>query len=102
MTPAVRRYLHCLVAISGWLVALAFQPGVARASCNFGAVKEQIDNVLDKDSTKAAKFRREVSEGADSTTMMENLVPDDIKERLDECRFQVGEYLTKRGFPPFH
>jgi hypothetical protein len=37
-------------------------------------VRQQIDNVLDKDATKGAKFRRVVAEGADSATMIEALV----------------------------
>jgi hypothetical protein len=74
----------------------------AHAACDFAPVKQQIDNVLDKDAAKGAKFRKEVSEGADSTTMIEALVPGDMQDKVDICRFEVGEYLTKRGFPPFH
>jgi hypothetical protein len=74
----------------------------AHAACDFALVKQQIDNVLDKDAAKGAKFRREVAEGADSTTMIEALVAVDIRDKVDICRFEVGEYLTKRGFPPFH
>ena len=85
-----------LVTASGPL----FTP--AHAACDFAAVKQQIDHVLDKDAAKAAKFRREVAEGADSTTMIETLVAADMRDKVDICRFEVGEYLTKRGFPPFH
>jgi hypothetical protein len=74
----------------------------AHAGCDFAPVRQQIDNVLDKDATKGAKFRREVAEGADSTTMIEALVAADMRDKVDICRFEVGEYLTKRGFPPFH
>ena len=34
--------------------------------------------------------------------MMESLVPANIAKELDVCRFEAAEYLTKRGFPPFH
>jgi hypothetical protein len=74
----------------------------ARAACDFAPVKQQIDNVLDKDAAKGANFRREVSEGSDSIAMMEKLVAGDMREKLDICRFEAAEYLTKRGFPPFH
>jgi hypothetical protein len=74
----------------------------AHAACDFAPVRQQIENVLDKDVTKGAKFRREVAEGADSTTMIEALVAADMRDKVDICRFEVGEYLTKRGFPPFH
>jgi len=83
-------------------VALIAPAASARAACDFAPVKQQIDNVLDRDAAKAVKFRREVSEGSDSIAMMEKLVAEGMREQLDICRFEAGEYLTKRGFPPFH
>ena len=74
----------------------------ARAACDFAPVKQQIDNVIDRDAAKFAIFRKEVSEGADPIAMMETLVAEDTRKMLDICRYEVGEYLTKRGFPPFH
>ena len=88
--------LALLTAVSGTLFT------TAHAACDFAPVRQQIDNVLDKDAAKGAKFRREVAEGADSTTMIETLVAADVRDKVDICRFEVGEYLTKRGFPPFH
>lgn len=88
--------LALLAPVSGTL----FTP--AHAACDFAPVRQQIDHVLDKDAAKGAKFRREVAEGADSTTMIETLVAADMRDRVDICRYEVGEYLTKRGFPPFH
>jgi hypothetical protein len=85
------------------VVAALIAPALpAQAACDFAPVKQQIDNVLDKDAVKGATFRKEVSEGADSITMIEKLVTEDMAEKVDICRFQVGEYLTKRGYPPFH
>ena len=84
------------------VVALTISAAPARAACDFAPVKQQIDTVLDKDAAKGAIFRKEVSEGADSITMIEKLVTADMAEKVDICRFEVGEYLTKRGFPPFH
>jgi hypothetical protein len=88
--------LAFLTTVSGTLFTLA------HAACDFALVRQQIDNVLDKDATKGARFRREVAEGADSTTMIEALVAADMRDKVDICRYEVGEYLTKRGFPPFH
>lgn len=85
-----------------FVVALTISAAPARAACDFAPVKQQIDTVLDKDTTKGAKFRKEVSEGADSVTMIEKLAAEDMAEKIDICRFEVGEYLTKRGYPPFH
>jgi hypothetical protein len=100
-TSDLRRVRHSAAFLLGTFLA-ATNAGTARAVCDFAAVKQQIDNVLDKDAAKGAKFRKEVSEGADSTTMIEALVSNDMQDKVDTCRFEVGEYLTKRGFPPFH
>jgi hypothetical protein len=93
------RYVTILVLLTP-VAGTLFTP--AHAACDFSSVRQQIDNVLDKDTTKGATFRREVTEGADSTTMIEALVAADMRDKVDICRFEVGEYLTKRGFPPFH
>jgi len=91
------------VTVSLLLIAASRTPFTpAHAACDFAPVKQQIDNVLDKDAAKGAKFRREVAEGADSTIMIEALVAADMHHKVDICRFEVAEYLTKRGFPPFH
>ena len=82
--------------------AITMLPSLAQAACNFGPVKQEIDAVLDKDAARGEKFRREVSTGSDSIAMMESLVPANIAKELDVCRFETAEYLTKRGFPPFH
>ena len=74
----------------------------AQAACEFAVVKQQIDLVLDRDAEKAAAFRREVATGSDSIAVLESLVSPAMRERIDICRFDTAEYLTKRGFPPFH
>jgi hypothetical protein len=76
--------------------------GSAYAACDFVVVKQQIDIVLDRDAEKAAKFRREVASGSDSIAVIESLVSPEMAEKVDICRFDTAEYLTKRGFPPFH
>lgn len=65
-------------------------------------VKQQIDTVLDRDTERAEKFRREVGTGADSIAVLESLVAPEMAKKIDVCRFETAEYLTKRGFPPFH
>jgi hypothetical protein len=74
----------------------------AQAACDFAPVKQQTDTVIDSDAARFAIFRKEVSEGADPIAMMERLVAEDTRQMLDICRYEAGEYLTKRGFPPFH
>ena len=74
----------------------------AHAACDFPAVKQQIDTVLDRDAARGEKFRREVASGSDSIAVMESLVAPEMAKKIDICRFETAEYLTKRGFPPFH
>ena len=52
--------------------------------------------------TLADKFRSEVKSGSDSIAVLESLVTPDMAQQIDICRFETAEYLTKRGFPPFH
>jgi hypothetical protein len=97
-TGAPRRAATLLVGMMA--AAMSFSP--AHAACDFGIVKQKIDTILDRDAEKAAKFRREVTSGSDSIAVIESLVSPDMAEKLDICRFETAEYLTKRGFPPFH
>jgi hypothetical protein len=83
--------------------AVAFlMPAPAWAACDFPTVKQQIDAVLDRDAGRGEKFRREVASGSDSIAVMESLVAPEMAKKIDRCRFETAEYLTKRGFPPFH
>jgi len=95
----VPRRVACL-----WLgiIAAAMSFTTAQSVCEFATVKQQIDRILDRDADKAAKFRREVADGSDSIMVIESLVSREMSEKIDICRFEMGEYLTKRGFPPFH
>jgi hypothetical protein len=83
-------------------VIMAELPATARAACDFPAVKQQIDTVLDRDAGRGEKFRREVASGSDSIAVLESLVAPEMAKKIDICRFETAEYLTKRGFPPFH
>jgi hypothetical protein len=100
MQLSERQLLPVVAAVLLSIVVLT-HPAHAE-SCNFAPVKQQIDDVIDKDPAKGATFRKEVSEGADSITMVEKLSSPDMADKIDICRFQAAEYLTKRGFPPFH
>ncbi len=95
----VARHVACLAFA---FVAAALLLAPARAGCEFALVKQVIDNVLDRDAEKAAKFRHEVTTGSDSIAVLEALVSPDMQKKIDICRFETAEYLTKRGFPPFH
>ena len=59
----VSRHVACL-AFAFVAAALSLTP--ARAGCEFAVVKRVIDDVLDRDAEKAAKFRHEVTTGSDS------------------------------------
>lgn len=83
------------------LCTLLLSAGFARAQqpCDFPPVKQQIDLVLEQN---AEQFRREVRDGWDSIEVLNRMVSEDIRRKIDACRFYVAEYLTKRGFPPAH
>jgi hypothetical protein len=72
------------------------------AACDFAAVRTAIDNVLDKDANAGARFRKEFQEGADPFYILDQIVDEPMRKKIDVCRFQAAEYLTKRGFPPSH
>jgi hypothetical protein len=74
----------------------------AKAGCEITAVKRRIDAILDRDTGRAAKFREEVGSGANSIAVLESLVAPETARKIDACRFDTAEYLTRRGFPPFH
>jgi hypothetical protein len=97
---SVARPLLAAIVFGIAMTAMASDP--ARAACDFPAVKQEIDVVLDRDAARAAKFRHEVATGSDSIAVMESLVPPEMARKIDICRFETAEYLTKRGFPPYH
>ena len=78
-------------------------PVAAQATCKeFQEVKAAIDTILDKDAAKGAAFRKEFKEGSDSIHVIEQMVDEPMRKKIDICRYDVAEYLTKRGFPPPH
>jgi hypothetical protein len=87
--------------VSACMIAAAVSTASA-AACDFEPVKKQIDIVLDQDKEKGARFRRAVAEGSDSLAVLGRLVSEDMREKIDVCRFYAAEYLAKRGFPPAH
>jgi hypothetical protein len=56
------------------------------AACQFALVKQQIDDIVDRDAARGAKFRSEVKSGADPIAMIEALVTPDMKVQVDICR----------------
>jgi len=91
--------LRCVVSIGMIAAVVSTAPA---AACDFAPVKQQIDVVLDQDQEKGARFRKEVAEGSDSLAVLGRLVSEDMREKIDVCRFYAAEYLAKRGFPPAH
>ena len=83
------------------LVAASLLPGAVFAACDFPPVQKQIDQVL-TDREKGEAFRKEVKSGFDSLDVMDKYFPAEMKDKLDACRYEAGEYLTRRGFPPGH
>jgi hypothetical protein len=96
------RSLPRAIGLSFVAIAAAAVTPADAAPCEFQTVKQQIDTVLDSDAERGAKFRGEVISGADSIAALESLVSSEMRDKIDICRFDVAEYLTKRGFPPFH
>lgn len=85
------------------VAALAASPAASQVACKeFPEIRAAIDNVIDKDPAKGAHFRKEFKDGADSIHIMEQLVDEAMRKKIYVCRFDVAEYLTKRGFPPPH
>jgi hypothetical protein len=99
-STSVARHFLATAVFGIAMTAMALDP--ARAACDFTAVKQEIDVVLDRDAARAAKFRHEVVTGSDSIAVLESLVSPEMAKKIDICRFETAEYLTKRGFPPFH
>lgn len=98
---ASSRFRSVVAAIAGIVAVGAFAPAPASA-CDFASVKAAIDNVLDKDAALASKFKTEFQEGADPFYILDQIVDAETRKKIDVCRFQAAEYLTKRGFPPSH
>ncbi len=89
-----------MIAALGYVASIASMAWAV--PCDFEPVKQQIDIVLDQDKEMSARFRRAFAEGSDSLAVLERLVSQDMREKIDICRFHVAEYLSKRGFPPGH
>ncbi|MFM9972426.1 MAG: hypothetical protein ACKVQK_28930 [Burkholderiales bacterium] len=87
----------------GLLTLIIFAlPTMALATCDFAAAKKEIDHVLDQDKEKSAAFRKQMAAGYDSLDVLGKMLPAPAREKVESCRFEAGEYLTKRGFPPAH
>ena len=93
------------VALAALVLVMGFghHSAGAQTSCKeFAEVKAAIDTIIDKDAAKGAAFRKEFKEGSDSIHIVEQMVDAATAKKIDICRYDVAEYLTKRGFPPPH
>ena len=90
-----------LLLVSAFFLAAGALRAQAQA-CDFTPVKKQIDIILDQDREKGERFRREVAAGSDSLAVLARLVSEEMREKIDVCRFYAAEYLAKRGYPPAH
>ena len=97
----VSGWKHCARRIA-WTAAIATvgltaaQPAKA---CDFAEVRAAIDGAIEKD---AKGFKKEFDDGSEPFTILEKVVTAEVARKIDVCRFQAAEYLTKRGFPPAH
>ena len=91
------RIARLLVLGLGWGLSSA-----TFAACDFSLVRKLIDEVIEQDKQKAGEFRSQVKSGYDSLDVLNRMVAPDMRDKVDACRFEAGEYLTKRGFPPGH
>jgi hypothetical protein len=88
------------LACAAGMIVMAMSLAPSWAACDFAAVKQQIDIVLDHDPEKAARFRREVASGWDSLELVARLLSSEMREKIEICRVEAAQYLSKRGFPP--
>jgi hypothetical protein len=72
------------------------------AACDWGKTRSVVDGLIDGDAPTAATFKKLAGDGNDSLEVLEDLSAAADRERLRDCRWEAGEYLTKRGFPPLH
>ena len=99
-SPGLALSLALAIALA---IELAATPARPQATCkHFPEVKAAIDHVIDKDAAKGALFRKEFKDGMDSIHIIEQMVDDDMRKKIDLCRYDVAEHLTRRGFPPPH
>jgi hypothetical protein len=85
------------------LIASSFCASQAVAgACDWVKTKPVVDGLIDGDAPTAATFKKLAGDGNDSLEVLEDLSTAADRERLRDCRWEAGEYLTKLGFPPLH
>jgi hypothetical protein len=72
------------------------------ATCDFVPVKKAIDALVDAKIQSGQVYRQKVQEGWDSVKVLSDMSPQEMRQAIDVCRFEVAEYLTKLGFAPSH
>jgi hypothetical protein len=75
----------------------------AAAACDdFPAVRAAVDKLIKTDPATAAAFQKEVKSGGDSLYTLEQMADAALQARIDACRFEIADHLTKQGYPPGH
>lgn len=92
----------CAGGLAACLMGAGASPAAAARCESFAELRATIDQLIKTDPEKSATFRREVGSGADSLYTLEQLADAATGTKIDACRFEVVEYLTKLGFPPAH
>jgi hypothetical protein len=93
---AIFKWLSCLI------LNLCFLQIANAATCDFAPVKAAIDTLLDDKLQSGQEYRKKVHEGWDSVKVLSDMSSLEMRQAIDVCRFEVIEYLTKKGFAPSH
>ncbi len=92
LIPALAIIAPCLFAATG----------ARAAACDWATTKADIMLVLDGDKAKSESFHALTAKGRDPLTAVESLVDDAARGRIRDCAYESADYLTQRGYPPFH
>ena len=76
--------------------------GARAAACDWATAKADIVLVLDGDKAKSESFHALTAKGRDPLTAVESLVDEAARGRIRDCAYESADYLTQRGYPPFH
>ena len=98
----MNRRIKALVRAGGCALVLIGVAAPACAACDWPAARKDIVEVLDGDAARGEEFRKVVKAGRDSLDAIEKIVDAAAKERIRQCGYEAGEFLTQRGFPPLH
>jgi hypothetical protein len=92
-------FLPALAVITPCLLSAT---GARAAACDWPTAKADIVLVLDGDKAKVESFHALTARGRDPLTAVESLVDEAARGRIRDCAYESADYLTQRGYPPFH